>query len=237
MCATLLPASAQAQALEGIVVEKYHQLVRSTDTLTTYRIYVDLAPEHTLQMVFGSTGHPLRIESTTEFFNDTLNGAMYGDRIDADRLAEGFTALDSWITINAGSDAHAGLPLDKDTDGSVLRSKRYRKSPLARADGLVPADVKQVVDFKMQPGYLGNIRGTTILCVDCAWSVLGGTKGVTTDNMVLIAQISTTGVLSYELNLQIGRPGGGFVRYVAMGPQGDEIQHPALDNRPQRLRR
>lgn len=219
------------------MLEKYNQLVRAQDTLTTYRIYVDLAPEHTLQMVFGSDKHPLRIESTEELFNDTLNGSKYGDRIDADRLDEGYTALDSWVTINAASDAHAGVPLDRDTDGSVLRSKRYRKSPLARTDGLVPADVKQVVDFKMQPGYLGNIRGTTILCVDCAWSVLGGTKGVTEGNLVLIAQITTSGKLSYELNLQVGKPGGGFIRYVAGDPQEGEIHHPSLERRPARLQR
>lgn len=234
---TLLATSGRSQALEGIVVEQYQRVIRENDTLTTFRVFVDLAEDHTLQMVFGSEHHPLRLESTAEFFNDTINGGKYGDRIDADRLVEGSTAVDSWITINAASDAHAGVPLAQDSDGSVLRGRRYRKSPLARTDGLVPAVVKQVVDFKMQPGYLGNIRGNTILCTDCAWSVLGGTRGVTVENMVLIAQITTTGALFYELNLQIGKPGGGFVRYVAADPQGDELFHAALDNRPGRLRR
>ena len=236
LVAALPNLHSRAQALEGILVETYHQRMLGKDTLTTYRIYVDLAPQMSVQMVFGSEGHPLRIESTTEFFNDTLNGVKYADRLKAARLNDGLCALDSWLTIGAASDAHMGIPLDRDTDGSLLRSKRFKRSTLARRDGLVPATVKSVTDFKCQPGYLGNIRGGTILCVDCAWSAIGGGLGVTADNMVLIAQITTTGKLSYELNLQIGKPGGGFLRYVAHAPQGDEILFQGLAKMPDRLK-
>lgn len=225
------------QSFEGLLVERYHTQVIDGDSMTTYRIYADLAEGYTLQMVFGSEEHPMRIESTSSFFNDTLHGERYADRVLASELSNGFTALDSWITVGAASSAHAGIPLDLDTDGSVLRGKSYRKSGLAKRDGLIAADVKPVVDFRMNPGYLRNIKGSVLLCMNCAWSVLGGTSGPTADNMVLLAQITTAGELAYELNLQIGKPGGGFERYVAKNPSGDEIMHPALLHLPSRLQR
>lgn len=234
-CTWATTDNCSAQALEGVLIERYHQRIEGADTLTTYRIFIDLAKEHSLQMVFGSEQHPLRIESTTTFFNDTVNGVKYADRLNARQLNEGNCALDSWLTIGAATDTHWGVPLEKDTDGSLLRSRAYKRTALGRADGLMPGPVKSVVDFKMQPGYLGNIKGNILLCVDCAWSALGGGIGLTEENMVLIAQITTTGRLYYELNLQIGKPGGGFLRYVARDPQGDEILFEALDNRPERL--
>lgn len=230
-----LSAAACAQAFEGLLVERYHQQVINGDTMTTYRIFADLAEGHTLQMVFGSDDHPMRIESTESFYNDTLHGERFADRVQASELSTGYTALDSWITVGAASSAHLGIPLNIDPDGSVLRSKTYRKSDLAKRDGLIAGDVKPVVDFRMNPGYLRNIKGSILLCVNCAWSVLGGTTGASSENMVLLAQITTAGELAYELNLQIGLPGGGFVRYVAKDPADGEFLHPDLQRLPSRL--
>ncbi len=225
------------QSFEGLLVERYHTQVIDGDSMTTYRIFADLAEGYTLQMVFGSEAHPMRIESTSSFYNDTLHGERYADRVLASELSNGFTALDSWITVGAASSAHVGIPLNLDADGSVLRGKTYRKSELAKRDGLIASDVKPVVDFRMNPGYLRNIKGTVLLCMNCAWSVLGGTSGPTSDNMVLLAQITTAGELAYELNLQIGKPGGGFERYVAKDPAADERVHPDLLRLPSRLQR
>lgn len=225
------------QAFEGLLVERYHEQVIDGDSMTTYRIFADLADGYTLQMVFGSEHHPMRIESTSSFFNDTLHGERYADRVLSSELSTGFTALDSWITVGAASSAHAGVPLDRDDDGSVLHSKAYRKSELAKRDGLIAAEVKPVVDFRMNPGYLRNIKGSVLLCMNCAWSVLGGISGPTAENMVLLAQITTAGELAYELNLQIGKPGGGFIRYVAKDPADDEVVHRDLLRVPSRLQR
>lgn len=235
--ALLAAATGWGQSFEGLLVETYHKQVIDGDSLTTYRIYADLAPGHTLQMVFGSEQHPMRIETTASFFNDTVNGERYADRVNAAMLHEGWAALDSWLTVGAASSAHLGVPLHLDADGSLLRSKPYKKTALAEHDGLMSANVKPVVDFRMNPGYLRNVKGPLLLCMDCAWSVLGGTLGPTPENLVLLAQITTSGELSYELNLQIGLPGGGFVRYVAKDPTADEIAHPDLLHLPSRLLR
>ncbi len=230
----LLP-TAFAQGLEGLVVEEYHRWQHNGEQLVTYRIYADLAKDHTLQMVYGSAGHALRIETTTTFFNDTVNGAAYAHRIPAAAAVKFPTALDSWLTIDAVCNAQRGVPLAADEDGSVLRDKAWRKSPLKHIDGAVAGPVRDVVNFKLEPGYLDRIPGSTILCTDCAWSVLGGATGATEGNVILIAQITTSGTLSYEFNLQVGKPGGTFIRYVAAKPEGDEVEFPALRRLPERL--
>jgi hypothetical protein len=55
-----------------------------------------------------------------------------------------------------------------------------------------------------------------------------GVTGPTANNRVLIAQITTDGILSYALNIQIGTPTGGVERYVHTGATGSEIDIPSL---------
>ena len=65
---------------------------------------------------------------------------------------------------------------------------------------------------------------------DGAWAALGGVKGPTPENRVLIAQLTTNGKLSFGLNVQIGTPTGGFVQFVAKNPEGSEIRFEGLSN-------
>jgi hypothetical protein len=64
-------------------------------------------------------------------------------------------------------------------------------------------------------GYLKDIRGSVIHTMDGAWAVLGGTSGITSENVVLIAQLSTTGTLSYQVNLQVRTPEKRVLRCVS----------------------
>jgi len=62
-----------------------------------------------------------------------------------------------------------------------------------------------------------------------SWASLIGSTGFDPVlNQVLIAQITTNGVFSFELNIQIGTPTGGVEQYVALSPTGAEIQIPSL---------
>lgn len=234
----LFAMRAPAQSVEGIFVETYHVQPKggpNGETLITYRVYVDLAADCELIMVFGSAGHPFRFRTTTDFFNDTISKAKYGDRLAADRLNTYPGALDSWLTLGPASNGHVGVPKHLDPDGSVITCPPYAEMgrdeksgeragiPICVSDGLVAAEVKEVINYKLIPGYLGNIRGGDIHYMDAAWSVLGGTRGVTSENMVLIAQLTTTGALSYKLNLQVRAAHGGTELYVAEAPQGTEI--------------
>ena len=126
----LIPSFAStgsSQAIDEILVETYHVIPgeNGEPDLTTYRIFVDLAPDHQLQVVYGEEHHALEITTTTEFFNDPENGTKYGDKVNMDRLNTFPLAIDSWLTMGAASDHHVGVPKDLDTDGSILECPPY----------------------------------------------------------------------------------------------------------------
>ena len=234
------------QGLEGIRVETYHvqPVGEGESPLMTYRIFVDLAPEHALLVIYGDERNQLEIRTTTYFVNDTLNGAKFAHEVPSKRLnADPGAALDSWLTMKMASDMHWGIPRDQDPDGSILTCPPYmglaelhssdhaqRSVPLCVNDGLIDApEVRTVENFRFSPGFLGRIQGSLVHTMDGAWGVLGGAKGVGEDNMVLIAQITTSGELSFRLNLQV-KPldGGPLVKYVSTEALEDEILFPGL---------
>jgi len=241
----LAPGLAGAQAIDSIFVEVYHVQpgeVAGEPPLTTYRIFVDLAPEHELQMVYGDEKHQLRIHTTTSFHNDTVGGGKYAHQVDADRLNASQLALDSWLTIGAANDAYMGVPRKMDPDGSILECPPYpaRKgkkeaalpnlpAPLCTSDGLIPyPEIREVVNFNFASGYLDKVKGNLMETTNGAWAVLGGKAGVTDKNLLLLAQISTTGTISFLLNLQIETPDHEPVKYVARNAAPDEVLYEGL---------
>ena len=77
----------------------------------------------------------------------------------------------------------------------------------------------------------GNHPGGLFEVKDGAWACLEGSKGADslTNNRVLIAQITTDGELSFELNIQVASPIRGVSqRFVARNPLEDEICIPSL---------
>jgi hypothetical protein len=235
--------NALGQAIDNVLVEIYHvEAQLEGPPLATYRIFIDLAEGYELQRVYGDERNQLELSTTTTFFNDTSNGAAFGDRIDADRLDLYPLALDSWLTIGAASDGHWAIPRSSDPDVSILSCSSYGDrsatgirsgrvpAPLCTNDGLVARDkVAGVVEFRMPTGYVKNIRGSVIHTMDGAWAVLGGTPGITPDNVVLVAQLSTTGSLKYQLNVQVRTPEKRVLRCVSTeaGPT-DEVRVEAL---------
>lgn len=217
-------------ALEGIVLEKYY-ISDSLDVAkkeggtlpqgsTTYRIYVDLKPGYSLQAVFGLPKHELRIATTTEFFNNKRGGDVTGDKIDDARINENTVALDSWLAMGAATKSHFGILKSEDKDGSIIK-----RSPLAQMDGLIKEDkIPPIATFGLDLGFFGNaIKSSLFSTENASWAVLGGVKGPTSDNKILIAQLTTNGKLYFELNLQVGTPEGGIVRFVAKNPESSEV--------------
>src|SRR6056297_2677974 len=94
-----------SQGLEDVIVETYYisDANDATDTeggtlpvgTTTYRIYLDLAPNTKVETVYGSPNHELRIETTTLFFNNEDRGEKSGNLIGDNRLDDNTVALDS----------------------------------------------------------------------------------------------------------------------------------------------
>ena len=85
-------------------------------------------------------------------------------------------------------------------------------------------------------GLFAESKQSEILVTDGAWACLG--KGASAPksykNVLLLAQLTTAGKLSYELNLQLGTPDGKSLRYVASNPTTEELTHPSLTQKPKK---
>ena len=242
--------------LEGIFVERYYtsQAADNGDTLNsgnlavgsvTYRIYVDLKPGFTFQAAFGSPQHPLFIKSTAPFFNHADAGTVIANILPERTLGRNISLLDSWLSVGAAGENHLAVPKAYDPDGIdslikwsplFLKAKEGKKTiSLQQADGMIRVENTPFPTlYQIEPNLrtLGSATlGQELVVENGAWASMGkGSMGADslTTNSVLIAQITTTGELSFELNLLIGAPNGTSQRYVARNPDLGEWVHPDL---------
>lgn len=215
----------------------------------TYRIYVDMAEGYEIQAVYGNSDHEMRIETTSLFWNNEDRGESTGDQLPTIRLDENTVALDSYLTLGAASDQHFGIPKNLDTDGSIVGGDNndggsegvdggllVNLTPemglaLTESDGLIEGTLSSdVLGVGISFDVFADVPvGNSFVTgggqdSGGAWSVLEGVQGPTDENIVLIAQITTDGDLSFKLNLQLGTPDGETEQYVSSLPMLDGEQ-------------
>ncbi len=242
--------------LEGIIVEKFYVATEADNAAklysgdlpkgsVTYRIYVDLKPGFRFQAAYGSPNHPLIIASSENFYNHLEYGQIQPNIIPARTYKKNIAMLDSWLSVGSSGEGHLGiLKVYDDTvpDDFIRFEKGYfknkrKETPLYEKDGMKLAPFVPFPTF-YQLDFLSGIIGTTttankIEFDNGAWACLGkgsvGADSLTT-NCVLIAQLTTAGNLSFELNLLIGAPNGSSQKYVAKNPITEEGEwtHPDL---------
>lgn len=243
-------------ALEGIIVEKYYVSTKKDNAKkhlsgelpvgsTTYRIYVDMAPGCRFMAAYGAPGHPLEIKSSELIFNHEENGAEHPLRIPERSYKKNITALDSWITIGPAGEAYMGVLKTEDTlkdfgsvvpfeEGFLLADKKMKFSLLERDGFLRIENVPKITLYNIDSSVrvlFSETIGNSFLIEDGAWASMGqGVCGVdsTGSNTLLIAQITTIGRLSYELNLMLRNADGSVVNYVAKDPVENEVLHKSL---------
>ena len=252
---TTLPSL--GQGLENIVVEKYYiaDVMDASDSLSqglkngsvTYRIWVDMEEGYKLLSIYGAPGNELVISTSTTFFNDTLNGKIKAPDIDHLKLGKNPLLIDSYIAFSGANRRHLAVYKEDDTDGSILeRSGKYQGGLVERGmlmaadpeagkairdvDGLMGGGVPALITFGHDFEELGNtLEASEIRLDNAAWAVASGLQGPYPEkNYILIAQITTDGELSFELNLQLRSPDEETEYYVARNPEGREYTHPAL---------
>lgn len=226
----LLIHQSKAQGLKDIIVETYY-IADSTDeklsglpkNSITYRVFAELEEGYTLQTIFGFSDNPLIIGSSTGFYNHNWGGDI-GDMINPEAINANNLAFDSWLTIGAATKFHQGVLLPDDKDGSILNKERMNK-----ADGLIEMDIPQIVKYNLDLGIFEYNNPVTALIADNGLiAVLGGQAGPTTENRVLLAQLTTNGELFFQLNIQLGTPDRDFVQYVAKNPAPGQLQFDGL---------
>jgi hypothetical protein len=236
--------------LERLIVEKYYvsnaaDSAASTGVLpvgsVTYRLYVDMRPGYKFQAAYGNIPHPLKIATSTAFFNEENFGATTPNGITVAHTKSGTVILDSWLSVGATATGKLGVPKTRDTDGSIVSTSTILKNndpsagiPISTQDGMLPGTPESVTLVGLAtadlaafdvPSMSTNLFQTT----NGSWAALNGAVGADTANVVLIGQVTTNGDLSFELNIQLGTPVAGVSEnYVARNPTGSEILAPTL---------
>lgn len=219
----------------------------------TYRIYIDLAPGSRLIQIYGDSAHALKFNSTENFFNNRDRGKSFGFDIDNTKLRYNTVALDTWITLGKASKKHYGVLKANDPNGTILHPNDGGSAgiaggllinddpdagtPLTLQDGLVHDTLiidTATLTLWSHSGFefLGN--DTTMFGQDSIRSefisheaVLRQNAGVTgpssSDNKVLVAQLTTKGEISFELNVIVEDASGMLINYVASGSDTNYI--------------
>ena len=239
--------------LEGIILEKFYISTKEDNSKPelsghlapgsiTYRIYVDLKPGYTFQAAYGTPNHELYIKSTNLFYNHVEYGAEYPNRIPLRTYSRNTSRLDSWLSVGGAGENQIGVLKTEDDTLNVFKSSGAYLKNHSKKMGIsleVVDGMKEQYNLTFPTFYqmdstikgLGTITNTnTISTNNGAWASMGkGSQGVDSlSNKVLIAQLTTDGKLSYQLNLLIGTPDGKSEKYVAHNPIEGEFTHPDL---------
>ena len=240
--------------LENIVVEKYYvsnaadaagSIANNGGALpvgaVTYRIYADMLPGYKFQALYGVPGHPLVVSTTTSFFNNEDYGSYKPNWTKA-QAANNSVMLDSYFTVGgatlAGANSCAGIFKTEDdgvanitnANGILANNNPSAGIPLTTQDGFIlSASVEDPTFVGLSPVDLAMFDNTnggsnSFTTSNGSIAALSGAVGTTAANRVLIAQFTTTGVLHYEFNIQIGTPTGSAQNFVASNPGAVEIQ-------------
>ncbi len=244
--------------LENVIVETYYisdanDTMANIDGgvlpvgSVTYRIYADLLPGYKFQAGYGVPGHECRFETSTLFFNneDRGNTTPIYTKAQSD---DNTVMLDSWLSVGAACSGYFGI-LKSEDDGVNTNVNSYSPQvlqnndalagiPVSVQDGLIqitgriPEPVTEVgisIPIEVFNNQNDGTNGPVFSTDNGSWAALNGSVGPdSATNKVLIAQITTDGVFSFKLNIQIGTPTGGVENYVAENPVGNEIQAPFM---------
>lgn len=254
-CLIFISAMTHAQGLDSIIVEKYY-VSDANDTnvnssggvlpvgSVTYRIFVDMAPGYKFQAAYGVPNHECRIATTTLFFNNEDRGSTT-PTYSKNQAKNNTVMLDSWLSVGASCTGNYGVLKSEDDGVSTIVNAESPQViqntdpnagiPLNVQDGMLSGTppTATLVGISSEIAVFDNqndgTNGPVFSTTNGSWASLTGTVGPTVDNRVLIGQITTDGVLSFELNIQLGTPTpGGVEQYVAKNPVGNEIQNATL---------
>lgn len=229
----------------------------------TYRIYIDLAAGSKLLSIYGDTNHPIMIKSTAPFYNNTFQpGAGFGYLLNRNLFISTPTlALDSWLTLGNAAKNQSGVLKTYDTDGNFFAGSNNLGGsslipggilnnadtaagiPLTSADGLMTNTT--VLGTWLENGFKdalgndttafgGNTSSATFISYNSSLQQSSGVKGAGSDSsIVLVAQLTTKGELSFKLNIAVQQIVNGIstiVKYVSGSDVllNDEVVSPLL---------
>lgn len=244
----ILAQAINAQGMQRIVIEKYY-VSDATDAANsegaipagsvTYRIYIDMLPGFKFSTAYGSSVQPLKLTTTTQFFNNEMEGLTI-PTYNATKAKKNTVMLDSWITSGGTCGGFLGVPKWLDNGVNTFVNSNTPKLlqnddpkagiPLIQQDGMWSGTVEECktigISDEVQVLYDGSAVEKKSFIINSviggAWGPLNGAAGVTPENLVLIAQVTTDGILEYEFNIQIRNEESSTERYSTY-PNLDEF--------------
>jgi hypothetical protein len=219
-----------------------------TTSSVTYRVFVDMAAGYKFNQIFAVPGQSLTVNTTTAFYNDPGYGVTTNPgTISTTNMAKKTTMLDSWFTTGGVVAGKSGVLKSADTDGAITNTNGLLTNnpggcyglPIQGSgaqDGYLPNGVSPNLTYAA-PNALGGFSslavldqtsGGSITITDGALAALGGIVGPTSSNMVLIGQFTTTGQLSFALNVQIQNISTGAAENYYANPTGSQLTHASL---------
>jgi len=247
-------AGINAQGLENVIVEKYYKSDANDATVNsvggvlpvgsiTYRVYLDMLPDYIFQSAYGDPDHECRIETSTLFFNNEDRGAVH-PTFNFNYCDDNTVMLDSWLSAGAACNGRFGvLKAEDDSQGTVVNSDNVLTNtdtmigiPLTQEDGLIVGTPEPVItvgigtEIQVFDAQNDGTNGPVFTTNNGAWASVNGAVGPDpATNKVLIMQITTDGVFSFRLNVQIRNQLTLAVEnYVADSAVGTEVAFPAL---------
>ncbi len=217
-----------------------------TTNSVTYRVYVDMAAGYKFNSLFGNAAHNLTVNTTTGFYNDPSWGVSINPgTVSTANIRKNTGMIDSWFTTGGVASGKAGVLKSEDTDGTIGNAQSILANnpggcfglPINGAtgqDGFLPSSgttyiVPNGLGLGTALDVLDQTNGGSIVLTNGSIAALGGVQGPTSSNMVLVAQFTTNGQLSFALNLQIQNIATGVAEnYVSSSPTGAELTHPSL---------
>jgi len=247
--------SVKAQGVEGFIVEKFY-VTNAADNAgsgntgtplptgsVVWRFYVDMAAGWELQSVYGDPNHTLSISTTTAFFNNIDRGEAFSHSIAGNQMVNNTNYIDSYLSLGGTSSNRLGVLKTEDdavnnlafVGGYLQNNNASAGQPLTARDGCTSATLTPVsitpagITVDIFGPSQSPVPGTTFSTASGAWATTASCVGPTATNRVLIAQMTSDGVLTYAFNVQV-RNITSFVveNYVSSNPVGAEIVLPAL---------
>jgi len=220
----------------------------------TYRVFLDLAPGVKLREIF-SAPNGWTIRSSELIWNNEDRGESLGMNIPDNRLDDNTVALDSYITMGAASELHFGIPKNMDPDGSIIGGENNdggsesieggllinfvpeMEVALTEADGLIEVDESLIPDFSsfilLNEVFFNETNDSVFTSLVNGLQFTEGVSGVTDENILLIAQITTLGEIEFNFNVELELANGNVVEYVGFDPAVDQVLSPFLSFPPE----
>jgi hypothetical protein len=209
----------------------------------TYRIYIDLKPGYKLIKLFGDTEHRIRIASDAPFFNH-VDGKTFAYDFTKSSYGTTTLALDTWLTLGQttrkAAKTYGGVLKSSDKEGTFIGGSNNDADllsnedpaagiPLTQKDGmaLMTAIPTGWIDYGILDINSGTNDDSTIFGslkkgIEFKSNdmnlINSGTTGVDPDsNQILVAQLTTKGKLTFDLNIQVLTPTNSIITYVSSG--------------------